>query len=202
MYMGTIINLPSHGEQNRLIIDHMGLVEIIASEFRGAKGISFDEMCAEGRVGLVLAARKFRRGTFADYATQSIRNKLVDFISKWQEFEPFSDGDEFERHFYEWTVWASAVPAEKWGKLPATPEQLQVAFEECRSDITALNDSFNFLSERERHMLRARFFRKPQQEMDSIARDWKISRWRTTYIINRALKKLRTAMENRRRKHA
>ena len=203
--MGTVINLVSHGHQNRLIIEHMEIVERAASEFRGAKGISFEELCAEGRVGLVLAARRVPQTRIKDfdaYAAQVIRNTLIDFVSKWQEFNPFSDADEFERHFYEWTVWASAVPAEKWGKLPATPEQLQVAFEECNSDIRALNDSFNFLSDRERSMLRARFFRNPRQDMDGIARDWKISRWRTTFIINRALKKLRTAMENRRRKEA
>lgn len=200
--MGQIISLPSHGEQNRLIIENMDLVERVAAEFRGAKGIPFEDLCAEGRVGLVLAARRGKFRKFDEYAEQAIRNTITEFVSKWREFEPLETGDEFERHFYEWTIWASAVPAEKWGKLPATPEQLLVAFEECHSDISALNDSFNFLSNRERSMLRARFFRDPRQEMDAIARDWKISRWRATFIIKRALEKLRTAMDNRRRKQA
>ena len=195
--MGDLVYLSTEAEQNRLIIGHMHLVEPIAAGYRGAKGIPFEDLVAEGRVGLVKAARRFRRGDFEDYAATSIRNILRDFIKAWQNLESLDIEATPERDFYEWKIYPDLALGEDWTSLAATPEGLMSAFEEISGRHEALQAALIFLSKREKQIIHARFFRDPPQELDSIARQHKISYWATVKIIHRTLERLKETIQSR-----
>ena len=186
----------THAQQNRLIVDHMALVERIAAAYRGQKGIPFDELAAEGRVGLVLAARSFKKSfsQFQTWASHCIHGQIQHFIRDWEPIEAVgllnAEGDE---RYYEWSIYRT--PYENWDKLAASPEQLKIAWEELRDARNALSGALIGLSKRERAIITARFLRDPPQKLESIAREHKISYARVVFLINRALKKLRKVMK-------
>jgi RNA polymerase sigma factor (sigma-70 family) len=195
--MGDVVYLNTEAEQNRLIIGHMSIVEPIAAGFRGVKGIPFEELVAEGRAGLVSAARRFRKGDFEDYAAASIRYTLGHFVKKWQNLESLDIETAPERDFYEWKIYPDLALGEAWTSLAATPEGLMSAFEEISGRHEALQAALIFLSKREKQIIHARFFRDPPQELESIARQHKISYWATVKIIDRTLKRLKETIQSR-----
>ena len=200
-----VVYLPTQGEQNRLIIENMGLVEPIAGNYRGQKSIPFEDLVAEGRVGLIKAARRWtKRGDFVAYATASIRNSIIDFIRAWQAMGPPVDEAGLERGFYEWDIFPNGFPYESWGRLAASPEELRIAFEdliENRRVLDSIKAAMRFLSQRDRRIMNAAFFRKPPQEIGSIARDHKITYQGTVFIIKRSIDKLKE-MTSREGRHA
>ncbi len=191
----------THAQQNRLIVDHMELVERVAASYRGQKGIPFDELAAEGRVGLVLAARSFKKSfsQFQTWASHCIHGQIQHFIRDWEPIEAVgllnAEGDE---RYYEWSIYRT--PYENWDKLAASPEQLKIAWEELRDARNALSGALIGLSKRERAIIVARFLRDPPQKLESIAREHKISYARVVFLINRALKKLKKALDGRLRR--
>ena len=194
--MGNVITLPTEGEQNRLIIEFMHLVEPIAAGYRGAKNIPFEDLLAEGRVGLVSAARRFQHGDFEGYAAVSIRNAIRRFIRNWEEFVSISEKLE-DRDFYEWQVYPDLSLGESWTVLAASPEELTIAFEEANRNTEALQTAIKFLPPKERAMINARFFREPRQSLNSIAREHKMSYWATVKTIYRTLERLKDAVKSR-----
>ncbi len=187
----------THAQQNRLIVDHMELVEPIAAFYRGQKGIPFDELAAEGRVGLVLAARSWARtASFKTYASHRIHGQIQHFIRDWEPWETVglfnAEGDE---RYYEWSIYRT--PYENWDKLAASPEQLKIAWETLAHTRTALSGAMISLSKRDRAIIEARFLRDPPQKLESIAREHKISYARVVFLVNRALKKLKKVMDGR-----
>jgi len=190
----------THAQQNRLIIDHMDLVEPIAAFYRGQKGIPFDELAAEGRVGLVLAARSWARtASFKTYASHRIHGQIQHFIRDWEPIEAVgllnAEGDE---RYYEWSIYRT--PYEDWDQLAASPEQIQIKFEELAHTRNSLSGALIGLSKRDRAIIEARFLRDPPQKLESIAREHKISYARVVFLIDRALKKLRKVMDGRLRR--
>lgn len=187
-------------ERHRLIVQHMQLVEEIASDFRGRKGIPFEDILAAGREGLCGAANRFdpEQGRFSAYAPFRIRGQIRDFIDGWQHLIPMGDADEIERNFHEWDIWGSAAPYEKWTNLPATPEELVLAFDDLVAQRAALMDAWQFLPKMERTVIWARYFRDPPQTLNSIAREFKMPYATTVDFINRTLKRLADAIEGRR----
>jgi RNA polymerase sigma factor (sigma-70 family) len=189
----NVIYLPTPGEQNRLIVENMPLVEPIAGAFRGQKSIPFEELVAEGRLGLVLAARKFRKGNFQAYATTSIQNQIINYINAWQAYGKSAE-PEVERGFYEWDIFPNGFPFEAWTSLAASPEELRMAFEdivETRDQMTRIKAALKFLSQRDRRIIKAAFFRKPPQEIGSIAREHKLTYQGTIFIIKRSIEQLK-----------
>ncbi len=185
----------THAEQNRLIVDHMDLVEPIAAFYRGQKGIAFDELAAEGRVGLVLAARQWnQKASFKTYASHRIHGQIQHFVRDWQPLEAVGLlNAEDEERYYQWQK-GRLDPFERWEHLAASPEELRIRFEELAHTRTALSGAMIGLSKRDRAILEARFLREPPQTLESIARYHKISYARTVFLVDRALKRLKKAL--------
>lgn len=184
----------THAEQNRLIVENMDLVEPIAAFYRGQKGIAFDELAAEGRVGLVLAARQWsQKSSFKTYASHRIHGQIQHFVRDWEPLETAGLlNAEGEERYYEWSIYRT--PYENWEKLTASPEELHIRFEELAHTRNALSGAMIGLSKRDRAILEARFLREPNQSLESIARHHKISYARTVFLVDRALRKLKKAM--------
>jgi RNA polymerase sigma factor (sigma-70 family) len=191
--MVVIVTL-TEAEQNRLIQANMGIVAPIAAEYRGRKGIPFEDLEAQGMVGLVEAARNYdpTAGTkFSSWATHRIRGSIANFVDRWQVFVPldeFSDIDEEKIH--EWQIWGD-FPSEGWNMLPATPEQIVEAYQTVAGKSAALSAAFLSLTKRERRMVSARFLQEPPVMLEQIARDHKVSYLRAVKIVYESVKKLR-----------
>lgn len=182
----------TEAEQNRFIQGHMHLPEMIASGFRGARGIPFEDLCSAGVVGLVQAARGYRpiEGIrFSTFAHERISGAIKDFIAEWQEFVRFDGGDADEDRVHWWDIWAD-IPFEGWTKLVATPEEIVGRFEEIEHKTAAVRSALLSLRPRERQMIEARFLRRPKIGIDQIAREHKLSYDRTMTIIHEAVKKM------------
>ncbi len=70
--------------RERLITSHMRLVRMIARQYSG-RGTAFDELVADGHVGLVRAADRYDPSSgarFSTYATYWIRNSIVESFVK------------------------------------------------------------------------------------------------------------------------
>jgi RNA polymerase sigma factor (sigma-70 family) len=190
----------THAQQNRLIVDNMALVGPIAALHRGKKGISFDDLVASGREGLVKAARSWgQKGPFTQWAYRCIEHQILQFIRDWEPIETVgllnAEGDE---RYYEWSLYRT--PYENWEQLAASPEELRIAFEELAHTRNSLSGALIGLSKRERAIIEARFLKDPPQKPESIAREHKISYERVTLITHRALKKLKKVMDGRLRR--
>lgn len=186
-------------EIHRLIVEHMDLAEAIAAQYRGRKGIPFEDLVAVGRDGLSQAAREWqKKAQFPTFAHEYIKGHIRKFIDAWQHLIPMGDADEIERNFHEWDIWGSAAPYEKWTNLPATPEELVLAFDDLVAQRAALMDAWQFLPKMERTVIWARYFRDPPQTLNSIAREFKMPYATTVDFINRTLKRLADAIEGRR----
>ncbi len=189
----------TEAEQNRLIIENQGLVEPVAAEYRGRKGIPFEEIVAEGMVGLVLAARMWRKeARFATYAVHKIHSAILNFIQAWQHLVPIDEdgrGRDPEDSFFEWDVWPHAAPYESWVSLAATPEEIVGAFQEIAAKTAAFNNAMLSLNRRDREIVQARFLRNPPQRLESIALDHEISYARVVFLLDRALKKMREVVQ-------
>ncbi len=177
----------SEGEQNRLIIECVGLIEPIAAAERGRKGIPFEDLVAQGHLGLVRAARMWdRRAQFTTYATHKIRFAILDFIRDWREMESSRNEDEIERDWHEWQVWPHTAPFESWTSLAATPEDLLIRFEGVADRAAALASAMLTFRARDRKIFLARF--KRGQTLDSIAREHKISYSKAVRLLDEMLK--------------
>lgn len=193
----------NEAEQNRLIIENMYLAQLVASAYRGAKTIPFEDLQSAARLGLTKAARNWQQlGEFRNFAAQCMHNELKAFIRRWQELSQIGDEPEIERYFWEWSIWPWAVPYEGWISLAATPEEIVSSFEEVAKDRRALTNAMLFLDHRARKILGARFFRVPRQSLESIAREHKISHSRVTAILKSSLESIRKNIDGQKRKVA
>lgn len=189
---------PTHAEQNRLITENMSMVEPIAGLHRTGD-VPFDDMVAAGGEGLVKAARTFnpKHSRFTTWAYRHIEQEILNFIRDWRasSAEPVgllnAEGD--ERH-YEWSVYKT--PYEAWDQLAASPEELRIAFEELAHTRNSLEGALIGLSKRDRAIITARFLKEPNQTLESIARDHKISYARVVFLVDRSLKYLKKVLSN------
>jgi RNA polymerase sigma factor (sigma-70 family) len=195
-------------EKHRLILSHVYLVPMLASGFRGAKGIAFDELEGAGMVGLVEAAASWpEQEAFVKYANVAICNQIRDFIRDWSA-PPSSDelpvrpaGDADRVGFFEWQSWSDRefiyAISEYWENLIATPVELREAFDRIKNAGDAIRAAQIGFTRREREILNARYFSKPQSSIETIARHHKISNARVVFLIDRMLKKIRSILESR-----
>jgi RNA polymerase sigma factor (sigma-70 family) len=187
---------PTEAEQNRLIQGHMGMVAPIAADYRGRKGIPFEEMEAQGMLGLVQAARMWRcEASFPTYAAHKIRSAIKDFIDAWQHLVAIDElDDRDEERIHEWQVWGG-FPYEGWNSLPASPEEIMMTYQSVAGQTDALKAAMISLTGRERKMLSAHFLRSPRVGLEQIARDNHVSYYRAVEIIYDAVRKLRDVVE-------
>lgn len=195
IYMGKKL---SEAEQNRLITENMKFSADVAAGFLGSKGIPLDELKAQAALNLVVAARSFSPpGNFRDYAWRCIHNGLKNFIAGWQNFDELVwPEDEDERDYFEWTIWPWAAPYENWAGLIASPEEIQLQFEALSGKQRAFENAMISLKKRDREIIWAKFFRQPNQSIQSIAREHKLSYWNVVKIIDRSLKKISEIVES------
>jgi RNA polymerase sigma factor (sigma-70 family) len=180
----------NEAEQNRLIMASTGLVAPIASDYRGRKGIPFEDLCAEGMVGLIEAARKYKPipgAKFSTYATQRIRGAIIDYIERWRATAPLEREEEVETRVFE--------PHAAWNDLPATPEQIRILFEETAHRTAAVEAALIGLAPKERRMVEAHFLDEPKIGLAQIARDHGVSYFAAVNTVYRAVKKMRETIE-------
>lgn len=173
------------------------MVAAIAANYRGQKGIDFEELEATGRLGLVKAARKWEgRGDFAGFAAHGIDFEIFNFVRDYKHLTLVGDprDDDNEKHFWEWQQFFAA-PYECWKSLAASPDELLATFDDMRASRLALSSAMLGLSKRERQMIMAAYLRDPGQSLRSIAREHKISYATTVRVIKRALFKLRNVIQ-------
>jgi RNA polymerase sigma factor (sigma-70 family) len=187
----------TEAEQNRLIVENTGLVACIAADYRGQKGIPFEELVAEGMLGLVQAARHFdpSKAKFSAFARHWIRGAIKQLIDRWEVFERLDGAiDPDEDRIHEWQVWG-VFPGEGWSSLSATPAEILEIYEEFSDKKEAIEAAFISLIPRERKMVQAHFLRQPRVGLDQIARDHRVSYKRAQEIILGAVKKMRDLVE-------
>jgi RNA polymerase sigma factor for flagellar operon FliA len=108
-----------------LVIEHLGLVRIIATGMRSRlpEFIDFDDLIQAGTVGLVDAARKFspdKQIAFSAYAKHRIRGAILDSLRQ---------SDNASREMRRWQKRIEAASIKLTAKLQRTPEEAEIAAE-------------------------------------------------------------------------
>jgi RNA polymerase sigma factor (sigma-70 family) len=194
---------------------------MVASDYRGARGIEFEELEAAARIGLCEAARDWQqKEKFASFARTSMSNQIKDFIRSWgPRATPLEAPDlEFphqiiqlgktdfskdDGRIYEWSSWSRrnliAALQERWenDELADSPEGMTIAFDEVKAATSAIDAVLIGATDRDRAIFISRFFSEPRQTLESIAREHKISYARTVFIIDRFLKQIRKICDTR-----
>ncbi|HEY6019202.1 MAG TPA: hypothetical protein VIY48_04665 [Candidatus Paceibacterota bacterium] len=192
----------TEAEKHRLILSNTHLIPMLASGYRGVKGIPFDELEGAGMVGLVEAAHDWNeKEEFVKFAHVSIKNQIRDFIRAWSAPEVFEDTERKPREFFTWSTWSDRefiyAIAEHWDDLPASPEDLAIQFEQIKHVGLAVQSAMIGFSRRDKAILNARYFSNPASSIETIARQHKISYARTVFLIDRMLNKIRNILESR-----
>jgi len=207
----------TEGGRNILIMDHMFMVRMLASGFRGAKNIPFQDIEAAGAVGLVSAAQSWKeKGEFKDYASVCICNSIKNLIENSVETNREDNlptathsvlqtpkekyaGSESVDEFYEWQNWGDHeyifAISEYWEDLAASPAEMHEAFDNIKHASKAIKAASIGFTPRERDILNSRYFSDPPSTIEAIARDHEISYSRVVFLINRMLNKIREIME-------
>lgn len=195
------IDMRTGAESHRLILANTHLIPMLASGFRGVRGIPFDELEGAAMVGLVEAAKDWNNeGSFAKYANTAICNQIKDYIRAWSGPEAEAN-QEPAREFYQWVYWSDRefinAISEYWEDLASSPVELREAFDRIKHAIQAIRAAQIGFTKREREILNARYFSQPQSSIETIARHHKISYARTVFLIDRMLKRIREILESR-----
>jgi RNA polymerase sigma factor (sigma-70 family) len=180
----------TEAEQNRLIMAHTELIDRVAPNFRGRKGIPYEEICAEGMAALVESARKYlgtNGAAFSTYATPRIRGAIINYIDRWRATVPLDGENDVESRVFE--------PHAAWSDVPATPEQIRLLFEETAHRTAAVEAALIGLSPKERRMVEAHFLDTPKIGLAQIARDNGCSYYIAVNTIYRAVKKMRETID-------
>lgn len=194
----------TEAEQNRLVIEHMDLVSVIASDFRGG-AIEFDDLCGHGREGLVKASRSYEPGKskFSTWANICIRTEIYTAVrghnqpSEWYPKEvapPPMTGDKIEK-IYEYDAWGdmgnAAAICETWSKLDTSPEDLSLLFADIKDKHEKFNAAFISLGGTQRKLVQLVFLRDPAMSIPRAASELGISRFQAGRMLRRALKIMR-----------
>lgn len=186
----------TEAEQNRLIIENMGLVSTIAADFRGGE-VEWDDLLGFGREGLIKAARSYNPalGTFSSWASTGIRSELLHAV---RSDNTAFGGDSIEKIF-EWSLWggrgnASAI-SESWITLECTPEELLEQYEDIKDKREKFAAAFISLSGPQRDLVRWVYLSDPRKPIVQAARDLGVSYRRAVRMLHKALKTMRKVIE-------
>jgi DNA-directed RNA polymerase sigma subunit (sigma70/sigma32) len=153
------------------------MVYWFAHRYRNSwKGLRLEDLIGAGFVGLVDAARTWkRRAKFSAWAWICIRREVFALGARWQPFVrlKLGSGDPDEPGLHEWEVWLGRPNA-------ASP---------------FLAEAMKQLSKRERRMVKAHFAsqRGPKKTLARLARQHRRSYWWATHVVHKAVKKLQEA---------
>lgn len=190
----------TEAEQNRLILDSMGLVATIAADFRNGR-VEFEDLLASGREGLVKAARSFNPalGKFSAWAATGIRSELLHVTrSQPSEFYPKTsdepthllDGDKIQRKF-EHDLWGESGNAraicETWLNLSDTPEDLAERYSEIHDKQDKFAAAFISLTGAQRKLVKWVFLQTPAMSIPQAARELGVSRFQAGRMLKKAL---------------
>jgi RNA polymerase sigma factor (sigma-70 family) len=201
--LGIVRGLVTDAERHRIILAHSFLVDEIAARFRGRKGIPFEELQSQAMLGLVAASQYAGRVRgFKDYAARCVDNSVRNFIDGWQMIVSGSPETLPEREFWEWGIWSYAAPYEQWTSISATPEQIIGEFQNLHKFRAGIQSALIGVDSKARGIFAARFFRDPPQDLQSIAREYKMSYWATVRSLKRTLNTLREKLESSAKKTA
>lgn len=212
-YIDMATSTLTEAEGNRLIVQHMDIVPVVAAKHRGGKR-DFEELCAAGREGLVRAARTFdpRKGQFPPRAAQCIDDAIITFLrserSGWFPKEadgPLSprEADKIER-VYEWDAWGDFGNAlaicegwltEELLRTGASPEGIALSYELVRDKTARFAAAFISLTSIERKMVRLCYMIEPAMTINAAAREIGISRYRASRSLKKALETMRTVIK-------
>lgn len=194
----------TEAEQNRLIIDHMHLVKVVAAEYRGGE-VEYDELLGSGREGLTAAARNFDPSKGTEFSTWA-RTKIKSYISDRVRDEMTADGateaDSIER-IYEYAIWgengnAMAI-SEAWVTLQSSPEDIADRYEEIKDKQAMFDAAFISLTGNQRKLIKWLFLDTPKKSIADAARELGTSYFQTFRMLKRGLGTMReviTRMEN------
>jgi RNA polymerase sigma factor (sigma-70 family) len=190
----------TEAEQNRLVTENMGLVPVIAADFRG-RGIDFEDLLAIGREGLTQASRTFEPefGKFSAWASIKIRSRIQD---EWKSGSHHLLGEEPDSRslgiekIYEWDAWGHMGNAlaiyEQWpDTFDGSPEALIGIFDEIKDKRHKFNQAFISLTPLERKLVTLTFLRDPALSLAETSRELRISYKRCRLGVERGLRKMR-----------
>ena len=184
----------TEAEQNRLILDNMALVALVAGDFRGAD-IEYEDLLAVGREGLVKAARSFSPalGKFPSWATIGIDSAIRDAIRSGNYAKTESSIFDLE-DIAEWGVWGNGGNAlaifERWpDHFDASSECLTELYDEIRDKEEKFSAAFISLSKLQRRLVRLVY--SEGLTVTNAARESRISYLKAWRNLNRALRKMR-----------
>jgi RNA polymerase sigma factor (sigma-70 family) len=196
--------------RHRLVLDHMHLVEVVASGYRGGN-VEFEDLLQIGREGLCKAAESFDggRSEFPTWARTKIESAILDAArlgqAEWFPKDstlPPLDSDKIEKIF-EWTGWGGRGNAEAicetWSELTATPEELAIYYDDIRDKQAKFAAAFISLSVPQRKLVSWVFLDEPNKPATQAARELGVSYFQAVRMLKKALKIMReviTRMES------
>lgn len=196
----------TEAEQNRLIVDHMHLVKVIAAEYRGGD-VEYDELLGSGREGLTAAGRSYDpdKGTaFSTWAATKIRSFISDRV-KAQVSDTLSDSDSIER-IYDHDIWGmggnARMIAEEWESLEGglAPEDLAVRYSEIEDKQAMFEAAFISLTINQRKLIKWVFLNTPKKTLADAALELGTSYFRAFRMLKGALKTMREVITRMERK--
>jgi RNA polymerase sigma factor for flagellar operon FliA len=195
----TAMDVPSRDE---LIRSHLPLVRSIAAQLiRSAPPpLTFDDLVAYGRVGLVTAAARFdpRRGTgFADYASPRIRGAMWDGFRKEGPF-----GDCRERKRLPKLERVRVEDDEQLGRLMlgdqhGSPQDDWAEHADYRKLVTQLSDAVSKLPPHLRAFTHAHYYR--DVPLHDLGRQLGVSKYAVQRLRNTALREISSLLVTRQR---
>jgi RNA polymerase sigma factor (sigma-70 family) len=184
--------------QNTLILGNRNMVYWFAHRYRNSwKGLRLEDLIGAGMVGLVDAARTWkRRAKFSAWAWICIRREVFALGAKWQPFVrlKLGSGDPDEPGLHEWEVWLGRPNCPAWNALPATADEIHAGYAKVAAS-PFLAEAMKQLTKRERRMVKAHFApqRGPKKSFTRLARQHCRSYWWATSVVYKAVKKLQVA---------
>lgn len=190
----------TEAEQNRLIVENMGIVPTVAADFRG-RGVDFEDLLAIGRVGLCIAARTYdeTEGTFSSWASVQIRSEIQDELKSGRNHligdEPETNSLRIEKIF-EFDVWGKSgntrAITERWpDEFDGSPETLALLFDEIKDKQSKFDRAFISLTPLERKLVTLVILRDPPLNVANAAREVGVSYLKSWRTLKRALSKMR-----------
>lgn len=180
----------TEAELNRLITDNMGLVPVVAADFRG-RGIDFEDLLAIGREGLVISARSYdpKKWKFPTWASLKIRDQIQDAIKSGNYHRV---GEEIDNEKdYQWDSGGFAI-YEPWPEdFDGSPETLTILFGEIKDKQAKFEQAFMSLTPIQRKLIMLVFLRDPAMSVPEAARELRISYLKSWRAIKRGLFRMR-----------
>lgn len=170
-----------------ILNDHLNLIHSIVRNY-SCVGISYDELFAEGVIGLIIALDKFqpeKNFKFSTYAFYWIRSKVSNFIRKFKVNSNNKKNSESNNY-----IIGKKIVGDEW-------EEFQ-SYENDSIENLDINDlaknihiAIDLLTEKERLVIQKRFLNEKHLTLQEIADEFEMSKEGVRNIELRAVKKIK-----------